>query len=797
MKLSNHRIEHGRESHKAAPLPPPDTPHSLTQQARKRFVAMLDGCIADLANEVQIHFSKLLVGDAQAAATAKQPLSAETARLFQSRQQNWTAAARTAWRSALTQPPHLSSFGVANSELGDVTLKDDAVIDIRILASSLVNSVSKAAEPGISHLQHCIQRLERTADGSSQDVLRPETLVSHLIEAWFDCGLTRPMWELALPAIRPMLTARMAEAYRATNDYLNQNGVAAAIDERPQFQSDRPSGYDMLSPASSADVYENTQPARSMAWLDTHPSPAPAAQVADSSTLAPATPQARSTTGLTPVARIRERAQNVLGQLRRLIGDRFDAKEAHSILSAQLERALAEQPMPFAETALAERESAQVSSGQVQGLATELRQRTDGLKTQTEKPSERTIIEIVALMFQSILGEDRIAPSIRVWFARLQMPVLRLALTEPDFFGSETHPARQLIDRMGACALGFDAAQINGSQLEHEIKRIVQTVEQYPDAGRRVYELMLREFEKFLGHSLPGTGAAREAATLAQQIEQKEALAVHYTIELNRMLAPVPIDDTVREFLFRVWSDVLALAAVRHGPRHAETLRFKQAAVDLLRTAGQRFSLAEHALVARQFADVIVVLREGMTMLGMAGAEQDKHIELLNQAVTQALTLEAQGMSQSTLDELANKLDGLEDVVSDDPEGEVLLDPQMIDLMFGSAGAHAGLEVISAGGLPPTCQMVQWAREQALGAWFYLGPQGAASLVEYVWRSARGQLHLLTNSAGKSYLMQTHRMAAYRQAGLLTPVEDEALTVRATRQALAQMNAGLNHASLR
>ena len=61
--------------------------------------------------------------------------------------------------------------------------------------------------------------------------------------------------------------------------------------------------------------------------------------------------------------------------------------------------------------------------------------------------------------------------------------------------------------------------------------------------------------------------------------------------------------------------------------------------------------------------------------------------------------------------------------------------------------------------------------------------------VQYVWRSARGQLHLFSRGVGKSHLVQTRRLASYLQAGLLVPVEDEALTVRATRKALAKLNA--------
>ena len=87
----------------------------------------------------------------------------------------------------------------------------------------------------------------------------------------------------------------------------------------------------------------------------------------------------------------------------------------------------------------------------------ELHQRKQALKKAAATPDERATIEIVALLFQSILTEDRIPAAVRVWFARLQMPVLRVAVSEPDFFATIDHPARRLIDRMGACVMGFDS----------------------------------------------------------------------------------------------------------------------------------------------------------------------------------------------------------------------------------------------------------------------------------------------------------------------------------------------------
>jgi len=53
-------------------------------------------------------------------------------------------------------------------------------------------------------------------------------------------------------------------------------------------------------------------------------------------------------------------------------------------------------------------------------------------------------------------------------------------------------------------------------------------------------------------------------------------------------------------------------------------------------------------------------------------------------------------------------------------------------------------------------------------------------------------LHLFARSSGKNYLVQTRRLASYLQAGLLVPLEDEALTVRATREALGKLAAHPN-----
>ena len=61
--------------------------------------------------------------------------------------------------------------------------------------------------------------------------------------------------------------------------------------------------------------------------------------------------------------------------------------------------------------------------------------------------------------------------------------------------------------------------------------------------------------------------------------------------------------------------------------------------------------------------------------------------------------------------------------------------------------------------------------------------------MQLVWHGMRKQLSLFVGPDGRCKLFQQHRLAAYLQAGLLVPAQDEALTIRATRAALNQLNA--------
>jgi Protein of unknown function (DUF1631) len=523
--------------------------------------------------------------------------------------------------------------------------------------------------------------------------------------------------------------------------------------------------------------------------------------------------ETRMMTSATPLARAKMRAQGVMGQLKRMLIDKvagFDDTRSYAP-SPQLAAAMA----PRAGTGYARTQQGSSAGGMggggagvgmgggggggggvafagfAEGMRPEqaagaLRDESTALKKAASTSAEKATIEIVALMFQSILAEDRIPAPVRVWFARLQMPVLRLALSEPEFFGSLQHPARRLIDRMGSCVLGFEG-EVSSVALETEVKRVVQVIEQYPETGRRVFQLVYDEFQKFLSRFLVEGAATQRVVSVAQQMEQKETNAIQFTIELRKMLGNLPMRDEIREFLFKVWAEVLAIAAMKDGPQHADTINLKQVAADLVWAASAKPNRADRAKVIQDLPNLLKRLRSGMSLLGFDAAKQDGHIKVISDTLADAFMSKTETIDPKQIEEMSKRLKNLEDFVSEDDVGDLPLDAESIELMLGID--TSGIDIITTGGSDPTEAMRGWAMELDEGSWFNLDHNGNVARVQYAWRSQRGQLHLFASTNGRTYLFQVRRLAAYLQAGLVTPVEDEALTVRATRDAMSKIDA--------
>jgi hypothetical protein len=84
--------------------------------------------------------------------------------------------------------------------------------------------------------------------------------------------------------------------------------------------------------------------------------------------------------------------------------------------------------------------------------------------------------------------------------------------------------------------------------------------------------------------------------------------------------------------------------------------------------------------------------------------------------------------------------------------------------------------------------MLSWARELQVGGWYMLDYRGRNEPVQLAWLGLQKKLSMFVTAQGRCVLFQQHRLASFLQAGLLLPAQDESLSVRATRSALAKLD---------
>lgn len=708
---------------------------------------------------------------------------------FQRHQANWLNQSRRALQRTLL--PRMSSSGQPLSQSGALELVAEGAMDDQIMASRLAMVVLEKSSTELNELRLRIQHLEKRQELPRGDVLLPDVTARILVDQWLEVQMSRDAWLLVQDALAPVMTAKLHDAYKAANEFLIASGVMKEIDLQALVKRTPGARTDGVAvpirPRPVTPASNGFRPANSNA--ETGP------RTGTGSSGMGVQDETRLMTSTSPLARARMRAQGVVGRLRRMLIDKVGGEfEATQILppSAGLQQAM-QRATPgdsagagYYVSGSSRPGAVYMDASHVERAATGLRQRTAELKQAASTPTEKATIEVVALMFQSILAEERIPPSVRVWFARLQIPVLRVALAEPEFFSALQHPARRLIDRMGSCVMGFES-NVSSAALEAEIKRVVQVIEQYPETGRRVFQLVFDEFQKFLSTYLSEQGSASRFVSVAQQVEQKETLSVQYTIELRKLLDDVPVRDEVRAFLFKVWVEVLAVASVKYGLRHEETAALKQVASDLLWAASAKPNRDDRARVIQQLPALLQRLRQGMGMLGFTTGMQDQHIKTVSDTLADAFMSRTEAISQEQLDNLSQRLANLEDYLPADGLGDLDLDNESIEMITGVDASN--IEVINQGGSQPNEAMRSWAIELQIGSWFGLDHNGKLNSVQLAWRSQRGQLYLFVTNGGRCFLVQSIRVASYLQAGLLVPTEEEALTVRATRDALSKLDA--------
>jgi hypothetical protein len=237
---------------------------------------------------------------------------------------------------------------------------------------------------------------------------------------------------------------------------------------------------------------------------------------------------------------------------------------------------------------------------------------------------DHMVIEVVASLFDQILADTRVPPQIAREIARLQMPVLRVAMRDTSFFSARKHPVRRFINRISTLAAGFgDFESGAGKELLVRVNALVTQIVEGDFDQVPLYAKKLGELEQFVAAN---ARAAFESTPAAATLQAKEAAwqaTQVFSGRLHEAYESLPIPDYLKEFLAGVWSQAIVAAAQADDADPAREKRFRRAAFHLVASIQPKRSAEERKEFLAGLRGLTGTLDEGLALIGWPKEEHD------------------------------------------------------------------------------------------------------------------------------------------------------------------------------
>jgi hypothetical protein len=180
-------------------------------------------------------------------------------------------------------------------------------------------------------------------------------------------------------------------------------------------------------------------------------------------------------------------------------------------------------------------------------------------------------IDLVGMMFESLLDSHAMVDQARRMFMRLVMSYVKVALTDENLFVRPDHPARRLLDTLALSCESNDGASPQDRELLQRASVLVERVVAEYNEDLAIFELTANELQDLL----------QQQRRRAEVVERRSAETVHgrerllqARLQAASMLAQristQPFTHTIAHFLEHHWQLHLVQVLLRegHGSEH-------------------------------------------------------------------------------------------------------------------------------------------------------------------------------------------------------------------------------------
>lgn len=227
---------------------------------------------------------------------------------------------------------------------------------------------------------------------------------------------------------------------------------------------------------------------------------------------------------------------------------------------------------------------------------------------------DEDVINLVSMLFEFILDDRTLPDSLKALIARLQIPMLKVALLDKTFFSRGSHPARRLLNEIASAALGWgEQDDTQRGSLYQKIEQVVQRLLNDFVDDPQIFAELLADFLAFTGNERRRSELLEQRTRDAEEGSAKAELARRQVeLALNERLLGKRLPEVVVRLLQEAWSKVLMLTCLKHGVDSPEW-RTALATMDDLVWSAQPHEDPEARLHLLQLVPgLLKALREGM-----------------------------------------------------------------------------------------------------------------------------------------------------------------------------------------
>lgn len=240
-------------------------------------------------------------------------------------------------------------------------------------------------------------------------------------------------------------------------------------------------------------------------------------------------------------------------------------------------------------------------------------------------PMDSMTLDIVALIFDYILDDRRLPDAMKALIGRLQIPVLKVAMLDKNFFSQKSHPARRFLDALADAALGWNPREGHDSLFYQTVDTLVQQVLNEFEDRVDVFVQALESLQSFM--TLEKRQADERACHLAQVVQHTEQVALAHTVAVETIQAHClnqSVPAAILGFLHGTWANHLANQYLRDGANGQTWLQGLDTVDELLWSLTPKTSKEDRQKLVSLLPRLLKQLDDGIKDIQLPQAERDR-----------------------------------------------------------------------------------------------------------------------------------------------------------------------------